>query len=64
MSHHLNWQGKKKFTDFLNRGFKKLVLKIGGLKVQKYVNRGIKVHFSQLTIEPNISTKLSMHISR
>jgi hypothetical protein len=37
--------GTKKNVDFDNRGTKKLILKIGGPKVQKYQNRGIKSAF-------------------
>jgi hypothetical protein len=37
--------GPKIYVDFHNRGTKKLALEIGGLKVQKYQNRGTKTAF-------------------
>ena len=43
--HHLKRRGSENFIDFLNRGIKKLVLEIGGLKVKRYVNREIKSAF-------------------
>lgn len=43
----------QKICYFLNRRTEKLDLEIGGLKVQKYVTRGIKIAFKPLKYRAN-----------
>jgi hypothetical protein len=51
------WGGLKKYVDFVNRRTKKLVLEIGGPKVQKYVNKGTKCAFKPKVNYSRIGTQ-------
>jgi hypothetical protein len=50
--------GPKKYVDFDNKGAKKLILEIGGPKLQKYQNRGTKSAF-----KPKLFLKLCKFVS-